>query len=171
MTSVSLVAAEEDATDPKTALYQSTTDDWETPRWLYDAYDRVYQFDLDVCATAETAKCDRWYGPDQDALMQPWEGRIWCNPPYGRQVEAWIARAIWAVQSVKTAPVAVLLLPSRTDTRWFHRHLYQAPGVQLDFLPGRVQFVGGESSAPFPSLVAIITPIPSRKPSSSGVLQ
>ena len=55
MTSVSLVAAE-DATDPKAALYQSTKDDWETPRWLYDAYNRVYQFDLDVCATAATAK-------------------------------------------------------------------------------------------------------------------
>jgi phage N-6-adenine-methyltransferase len=139
------------------ALHASSRDDWETPNALYSHYDRVLLFDLDVCATATTAKCARWYSKAQDGLSSPWDGRVWCNPPYGRDVGRWIKRALWAVQAAQTAPVACLLLPARTDTEWFHL-LYGAPGVQIDFLRGRIRFVGAASTAPFPSIVATIRP-------------
>jgi phage N-6-adenine-methyltransferase len=140
------------------ALVSRGRTDWETPEAVFAAYQRVYALDLDVCATAETAKCERWYGQEQDGLRQSWDGRVWCNPPYGREITDWVKRARWSVQRAGTADLAVMLLPSRTDTRWFHEHLYRQPGVSLDFIPGRLRFEGAPSPAPFPSLIALIVP-------------
>ena len=143
------------AIDP--ALMSSARGDWETPADLYAELDQVYNFELDVCASDQNHKAPRWYTESEDGLTQPWRGRVWCNPPYGRTVKLWVARAIWAVQSQQTAPVAVLLLPARTDTQWFHTYLYQRPGVTVQFLKGRLTFVGAPSPAPFPSLLAVVS--------------
>ena len=134
-----------------TGLFTSVRPDWETPAELFALYNAEYHFTLDVCATPENAKCERFFTLDDDGLAQSWAGEMcWCNPPYGREVGAWVKKA---AEESAHAKLIVLLLPARTDTAWWHD--YVAPFASVDFLRGRVCFVGGDSSAPFPSAVAI----------------
>lgn len=140
------------------ALYSSDRQDWETPHALFRALDAEFPFTLDVCATPANAKCDQFYQPSDRALTKPWRQDSswwWCNPPYGRGVKAWIAKGVDERRGI-------MLLPSRTDTRWFHEYLWdswhQAPytGIELRFLKGRLTFQGASASAPFPSMVVVI---------------
>ena len=134
-----------------TGLFTSDRPDWETPAELFALYDAQYHFTLDVCATANNAKCKHFFTVEDDGLRQSWAGEVcWCNPPYGREVGAWVEKA--AHEMTRTKLIAVLL-PARTDTAWWHD--YVAPFASIDFLRGRVRFVGADSSAPFPSAVAI----------------
>jgi hypothetical protein len=64
---------------------QITRADWETPQWLFDQYHAQFRFTLDVCATAENAKCPRFFTPEVNGLEQDWGTNVcWMNPPYGR---------------------------------------------------------------------------------------
>lgn len=134
-------------------MFSSRTGEWETPQRLFEQLDRTYSFTLDACATAENAKCAKYYTPEEDGLAQPWEGRVWCNPPYGREIGKWVKKA-W--ESARSGATVVMLLPARTDTKWFHRYLYGK--AELRFLEGRIKFSGSRNSAPFPSMVAVFTP-------------
>lgn len=136
----------------KPVMFSSRSGLWETPQGFFDELDKEFHFTLDVCALPGNAKCPRFYTPEQDGLKQPWEGVCWCNPPYGRGVGEWIRRA---AQAAGEGAVVVMLLPSRTDTRWFHEYLYGNPLVELRFIKGRLRFGGSRDSAPFPSLLAV----------------
>lgn len=130
------------------ALFSRKSVLWETPQDLFDKLDAEFHFDLDACALPENAKCARHYTPEQDGLSQPWEGAVWCNPPYGRGVGAWVQKA---VQSALEGATVVMLLPARTDTKWFHQWIYRR--AEIRFLSGRLKFGGAKNSAPFPSMV------------------
>jgi phage N-6-adenine-methyltransferase len=131
--------------------FSSKTCEWSTPQELFDRLNSEHGFTLDACATAENAKCPRFYTQADDGLTQRWTGRVWCNPPYGRQIiDLWVQKAWEAAQT--TAELVVLLVPARTDTRWWHR--YCALG-EVQFLPGRQRFNGSTSGAPFPSAVVV----------------
>lgn len=134
-------------------LFSSKTDLWATPQDFFDRYDRVYQFDLDVCALPENAKCRNYFTPDDDGLAQHWAPwRCWCNPPYGRGIGQWVRKA-WE-ESARGALV-VCLLPARTDTAWWHD--YAARG-RVQFIRGRLKFGDAQNSAPFPSAVVTFVP-------------
>lgn len=135
-------------------LFTSTTDLWETPQDFFDGLDAQYKFDLDACALPENAKCSRYYTPDQDGLTQPWTGTVWCNPPYGRQIGSWVEKA---AHSAAEGATVVMLLPARTDTKWFHRYIYGKAEIQ--FVAGRLKFGGSKNSAPFPNMVAVFRPV------------
>ena len=134
-------------------MFSSKTDLWETPQDFFDELDQEFHFDLDVCALTENAKCARYYTPEQDGLSQPWEGVCWCNPPYGREIGSWVRRGFFASAGGATV---VMLLPARTDTRWFHEYIYRKSEVR--FVKGRLKFGGSKNSAPFPSMVVIFRP-------------
>lgn len=129
--------------------YSSASDEWATPDDFFAELDAVFRFDLDACASAENAKCERYFTREQDALKQRWHGTVWMNPPYGRQIDKFIAKAY--EESLAGATV-VCLVPARTDTRWWHN--YAAQG-QVTYLKGRLKFGGASTSAPFPSAVVI----------------
>jgi len=137
-------------------LFTSKTDLWETPQDLFDKLDDEFGFDLDVCALPDNAKCSVYYTPDDDGLSKPWTGICWCNPPYGRQIGSWVRRA-WL--SSATGNTVVMLLPARTDTRWFHEYIYQKDRVEIRFLQGRLKFGNSKNSAPFPSMVCVFRPM------------
>lgn len=139
----------------KDVMFSSKTDMWETPQDLFDELDKEFHFTLDVCAIPENAKCKNFYSPDMDGLTQPWTGVCWCNPPYGRQIEKWIMKAWIASANGNTV---VMLLPARTDTRWFHDYIYKKSRVEVRFLRGRLKFGGCKNSAPFPSMVVLFRP-------------
>ena len=134
--------------------------DWETPPDLFDALDAEFEFTLDVCASPKTAKVARYFTEVDDGLAQDWNGeRCWMNPPYGRDVYRWVEKA-----STQTGGVVVALLYARTDTRWWHDHVWDgdlhAPraGVEIRFLCGRVRFgLDGDFGrpAPAPSVIVI----------------
>ena len=134
-------------------MFSSKTDLWETPQDLFDKLNNEFHFTLDVCATPENAKCDSFYTKEQDGLSQPWKGVVWCNPPYGKQIGSWVRRGFFASLSGNTV---VMLLPARTDTRWFHEYIYGK--AEIRFIRGRLKFGGSKNSAPFPSMVAVFMP-------------
>jgi phage N-6-adenine-methyltransferase len=127
--------------------YSSKTDLWETPQSFFDELNREFHFETDVCALPENAKCDKFYTPDQDGLKQDWSGVCWCNPPYGRQIGKWVEKA------AKSDATVVMLLPARTDTKWFHDWIL--PFAEIRFVKGRLKFGGAAHNAPFPCMVVI----------------
>lgn len=133
-------------------LFSSKSDDWETPQDLFDSLNARYNFDLDVCATAENAKCTRFFTREQDGLKQDWTGVCWMNPPYGRQIGLWMAKALEASQAGATV---VCLVPSRTCTAWWHDY---AEKGEYYFIRGRLKFGGSPNSAPFPSAIVVFRP-------------
>jgi len=132
--------------------FSSKDQTWSTPQDFYDKLDEEFNFTLDPCCSKETAKCDKYYTEETDGLAHSWDGEtVFMNPPYGRVIGNWIKKAT----EIKNGTV-VCLIPSRTDTRYFHNYLYQKENVELRFLKGRLKFGGAKNSAPFPSLLAII---------------
>lgn len=129
-------------------LMSSTTDEWATPQDFFDGLDKEFGFELDVCATAENAKCDAYYTKEQDGLVQAWHKAAavcWMNPPYGRQIGAWMKKAY--EESQKGATV-VCLVPARTDTAWWHDYAMRG---SVRFVRGRLKFGGGgQKQRPFP---------------------
>ncbi len=130
--------------------YSSDTPEWSTPQDLYDQLDAEFGFTLDVCATAENAKCEQFYTEADDGLARPWSGVCWMNPPYGDVISAWVAKA--HNTCLDGRHTVVCLLPARTDTAWWWNY---ARYGEVRFLRGRLKFGGGENSAPFPSAVVI----------------
>jgi phage N-6-adenine-methyltransferase len=127
----------------------SKTDKWETPQWLFDKYNAIYNFGTDVCALPSNAKCSYFYTEEQDGLKQEWQGVCWMNPPYGRKIGAWVKKAF---ESAQQGATVVCLLPARTDTKWFHNYCTQG---DIEFIKGRVTFGDAINSAPFPSMVVV----------------
>lgn len=132
--------------------FSSEDHTWETPQDFYDELNKEFNFTLDPCCVKETAKCKKYFTPEDDGLKQSWDGEIvFMNPPYGREISKWIKKATEIRRGV-----VVCLIPSRTDTRYFHDFLYKKENVELRFLKGRLKFGGAKNAAPFPSLIAII---------------
>lgn len=132
-------------------MFSSKTDLWETPQDLFDRLDAEFGFDLDACALPQNAKCVAYYTPEQDGLSQPWDGVVWCNPPYGRNIGKWVQKA--HDESKRNNNYIVMLLPARTDTRWFHDYILGK--AEIRFIRGRLKFGGSKNSAPFPSMVVV----------------
>jgi len=132
--------------------YSSASVVWETPQDLFNKYDERYQFETDVCALPENAKCARFFSPEQDGLMQEWTGYCWMNPPYGREIGKWMRKAYES--SLKGATV-VCLVPARTDTKWWHDYAMKG---QIEFIKGRLKFGGHKNPAPFPNAVVVFKP-------------
>ena len=131
----------------KEAIFGSGTDQWETPQEFFESLDKEFGFKTDVCATAENTKCERFFSPEQNGLLQEWTGVCWCNPPYGREIKKWVRKA------AGSEATTVLLLPARTDTGWFHEHIYGKAEVR--FLRGRIKFSGAKHNAPFPCMLVV----------------
>ena len=76
--------------------------------------------------------------------------RVFCNPPYS-QIAQWVEKAYRESQQDET--LVVLLIPARTDTRYFHEFIYHR--AELRFIKGRLKFGNAKNSAPFPSMIII----------------
>lgn len=133
-------------------MFSSATDDWSTPQDFFDKLNDEFHFTLDVCADENNHKCERYYTKEIDGLSRPWIGTVWCNPPYGRKIGEWVRRALFASVAGNTV---VMLLPARTDTKWFHDYIYKRDNVEIRFIKGRLKFGGCKNSVPFPSMVVI----------------
>ena len=132
-------------------MFSRESELWSTPQDFFDSLNDEFHFTLDACALPENAKCSRYFTPDEDGLTQDWNAdAVWCNPPYGRSVGNWVKKA--AAESEKGRTV-VMLLPARTDTKWFHEYIYNK--AEIRFVAGRLRFGNSKNNAPFPSMVVI----------------
>ena len=129
--------------------FSSQTDLWATPQVFFDELHAEFGFTLDPCALPSNAKCEQFFTREIDGLKQNWGGHIvFMNPPYGREIGKWVEKA-----ATCGADIVVGLLPARTDTKWFHEHIYNKAEVR--FVKGRLKFGGAMNSAPFPSMVVV----------------
>ncbi len=131
----------------------SKTDLWATPQDFFDRLNDEFSFQVDVCATAENAKCARFFTIADDGLSQTWAGSCWMNPPYGRTIAAWMRKAY---ESSLDGATVVCLVPARTDTAWWHDYAMRGT---IRFIRGRLKFGGHANNAPFPSAVVIFLPL------------
>ena len=133
-------------------LFSSLTPEWPTPAGVFQALNDRYHFELDACATAENAKCPRFFTAEQDALQQQWTGSVFCNPPYGPELGRWLKKAL---ESSEHGATVVCLVPARTDTAWWHQLCMKG---NIFFVRGRLRFGDARNSAPFPSAVVVFEP-------------
>lgn len=134
-------------------MFSSKTDQWATPQYFYDELNREFNFTLDPCADDYNHKCEKYFTKEIDGLSQDWSGqRVFCNPPYGKEIGDWVKKCYEEVQN--GCPLAVLLVPARTDTRWFHNYIYKK-AAEIRFIKGRLKFGDAQNSAPFPSMVVV----------------
>ncbi len=133
--------------------FLSSTPEWPTPQWLFDALDAEFGFGLDPCSTHENAKCVRHFTREEDGLQQDWgDSVVFMNPPYGREIAKWMQKAY---ESAQRGATVVCLVPARTDTAWWHRYAMRG---EIRFYRGRIRFDGGRSCAPFPSALVVFRP-------------
>ena len=135
---------------PNSVHFSSERDNWETPQDFFDKLNEEFGFTLDVCAEDDTAKCEKYYTKKDDAFTKKWKGVCWMNPPYGRGIGVWLEKAYETSQNESTV---VCLIPSRTDTKWWHDYVMQA--AEIRFVKGRLKFDGHKNSAPFPSAFVV----------------
>lgn len=121
-------------------LFTSLRGDWKTPRALYQALDAEFCFDFDPCPVI----------PKTNGLESEWGDINFVNPPYGREIGKWIQKGFEENLNGKTV---VFLLPSRTDTSWWHDFVMRA--TEIRFIRGRLRFDDQKNSAPFPSVIVI----------------
>ena len=114
--------------------------DWKTPKAVYQILDAEFGFDCDPCPS----------DPKEDGLKMTWGGTNFVNPPYGRELPRWIKKGFEEWKGGKTV---VFLIPSRTDTRWWHDYCMKA--TEIRFIKGRLKFDDQNHSAPFPSAIII----------------
>lgn len=133
-------------------MFSSATDEWATPQGFFDELNEEFRFTLDPAASEENHKCEMFFTKEQNGLDRSWGGyTVFCNPPYGRDIGKWVQKA-WE-EHEKNGNTIVMLLPARTDTRWFHEFIYGKAEVR--FVRGRLKFGNATNSAPFPSMIVI----------------
>ena len=133
-------------------LFSSKSMEWATPRPFFMRLNEEFGFTLDPCAKPHNALCSKYFTEEDDGLAQNWQGhRAFVNPPYGRAVGLWVKKCF--EESRKPDTTVVMLIPARTDTKYWHNYVMKAD--ELHLVKGRIKFGGGTNSAPFPSAVVV----------------
>ena len=135
-------------------LFSSATNEWATPQEFYNKINKVYNFTLDPCCTKESAKCDTYFTQEDNGLSKSWKGHtVFMNPPYGREIKDWIAKAHKEAEQPGT--MVVCLIPAEQIHRYWHEHCMNAAEIIL--IKGRLSFGDGKGSAPFPSALVVFS--------------
>jgi len=132
------------------ALFTSHKQDWKTPKGVYQTLDAEFGFDYDPCPEK----------PDKDGLTTEWGDINFVNPPYN-EISKWIKKGFEEYQKGK---VVVFLIPSRTDTIWWHEYCMKA--TEIRFIKGRLSFNDDGGRATFPSAIVILNQL---KGSDDGI--
>lgn len=121
--------------------FSSQRQNWQTPKKFYEELNKEFRFNYDSC-------------PNDKSLigfLKPWGSRTFCNPPYS-EISDWVKRGY---QESMNGKLVVMLIPSRTDTKWWHDYVMKA--FEIRFIKGRLKFDDFENDAPFPSVIVIFS--------------
>lgn len=124
-------------------LFKSTNDNWKTPNDVYDKLNQEFNFDFDPCPLHSLL---------DNGLDIEWGKCNFVNPPYS-QISKWCEKAY---QEANKGKIVVMLIPSRTDTRYWHDYIMKAQEIR--FIKGRLKFGNSKNSAPFPSCIVVFNP-------------
>ena len=152
--------------EKKNILFSHKSDEWETPLNVFEPLEKEFgDFDFDVSATKHNTKCNFFFSKEEDSLSKKWGRKNWCNPPYS-QVNDFAQKAL---NEQQRGNMTVMLIPARTDTRFFHDYIYNKPDVEIRFVKGRIKFIspdgsllrgikmnGSNNAAPFASMVVFL---------------
>lgn len=131
--------------------FSSKSNEWSTPQDFFDKLNEEFKFTLDPCASESNYKCEKYFTQAENGLEQSWEGEtVFMNPPYS-DIAKWVEKAF--LESKKPNTIIVGLMPSRTDTKYFHKYIYNQ--AEIRFIKGRLKFGGSKNSAPFPSMIVV----------------
>lgn len=148
---IGMTLATNQPTNQPAVFFSSKSDEWSTPQNIFDELDQEFGFTLDPCATDNNHKCEVYFTKEQNGLVKDWRGhRVFCNPPYSK-IGKWTEKCYREGQKDNT--LVVMLIPSRTDTKYFHDFIYNRSEIR--FIKGRLRFGDSENNAPFPSMIVI----------------
>ena len=140
----------------------TSNDNRPTPQATFDTLDKEFGFTLDAAASAENHKCARYFDAQANGLQQSWAGEtVWLNPPYGKPLPQWVAKA--KREAELNGATVVMLLPASTDTTWWHDATKGAAEVR--FIRGRLTF-GNSTGKPAPFGSALVIYRPGTPPAS-----
>jgi len=149
---VEAVIQRESITDRAPVLFSSDSPEWYTPEIIITSVIQVFgNIDLDPCSNnggKPNVPAKVHYTKEMDGLTRSWSGKVYMNPPYGREIEQWVRKLLDEYQKGETTE-AIALVPARTDTKWFNL-LSDYPWCAIE---GRLTFSNSEMNAPFPSAV------------------
>lgn len=148
---------------------KSIRQDWATPASLFDPLDMVFHFNLDIAASPENSKCDRFFSYENSAMENDWNGRGWCNPPYSRDpkdpaslgVKDFLARGFQQMEENPACQIICFLVSAATDTAWFQDYCFNAD--ILCFIRGRLKFEGAKNSQTKGSALVLLSKLPYTK--------
>jgi hypothetical protein len=123
-------------------VFSSFSDHWKTPQSVYEALDKEFNFDFDPCPIGGSG-----------GLEIPWGMRTFCNPPYSAICQ-WIKKAY---EEHLQGKLVVLLIPSKTDTKYWHEYIMKANEIR--FIKGRLRFGNATENAPFASCIVVFKPL------------
>lgn len=157
-------------------MFSSIKLDYSTPQGVFDQLNKEFNFNIDACANENNHKVSTYFNGD-DGLKKRWakvfkyspyypdeqevNGRVFVNPPYGREIGKWLQKGWEEFYIHCNCDTIVFLIPSRTDTRWFHDYIMSTTensyrgATEIRFVKGRLKFQGAINSAPFPSAIVI----------------
>lgn len=135
--------------------FVSTKQEWITPPGLFEQLNQEFNFNFDLAADKDNTKCKNFYSVGNDALSKSWENKIsWLNPPFGskeHKLENWIKKAYLSSQNENTT--IVMLIPARTNTKWWHTYCMKAKEIKL--ICGRPKFIGCKHGLPWPLAIIV----------------
>lgn len=133
-------------------MFSHKSDEWSTPQHIFDKLNQKYNFTLDPASDGANNKCAKHFTMKENGLTQNWHGEtVFINPPYSKTYD-WVKKAYHEVLTGDTT--VVMLLPARTDTKWFHEFCMDPVLVEsISFIKGRLKFGNQKNSAPFPSMI------------------
>lgn len=118
--------------------FSSSTDNWSTPKEVYDSLNKEFKFNDDPCPINGTGGLEREWGTSS-----------FVNPPYS-DLKNWCKKAY---EESKKGKTVVMLIPSRTDTKAWHDYCMKS--TEIRFIKGRLKFGNSKNAAPFPSAIII----------------
>lgn len=134
-------------------MFSKDSDEWETPQEFFDKLNKEFEFTLDPCSTDDNHKCEKYYTKENDGLSKSWVNEVvFVNPPYSKTKD-WLKKAYEETRNIFSDTIVAMLIPSRTDTKYFHDYCLKADEIR--FIKGRLKFGNQKNSAPFPSMVVV----------------
>lgn len=138
----------------------AVTDLWYSPKHIVDMIRERHGIIIcDPASDGNNSTADpiegHYFTKKEDGLNQDWIGKLtYVNPPYGRVIKKWVIKALEEFDNGNSETI-VMLLPSRTDTIWFHL-LYEHWDCKIEFLKGRLRYGTATQNAPFPSIIVTL---------------
>lgn len=136
--------------------FDSLKQEWTTPQDLFDKLNKEFNFNFDLAADETNTKCKKFFSKEDNALSKEWHGRCWLNPPYGEKnyrISDWVKKCFEEVYSYERCDIVVILIPARTNTKWWNNYIMKAQEVR--FILGRPKFGNAIHGLPQPLALVV----------------